>query len=624
MNDGKMDNQLNLALELPAQQREKSPELSVGYEPATNTWEVIVKYHGSLERIRQELNAQVTELLNEYAVIVIGEDKIERLSDYSEIEFIEKPKSMYFELKEAAAASCIPTVWNSPFELSGAGVLIAIIDSGIDYAHPDFRNADGTTRILYLWDQTGRMTETIEQTEENPMEEFNVEQTDANLQNTENDINSLTEQDNRESAIEVGSGVLYTSEDINRALEQRNRAEQLRIVNEIDTSGHGTHVAGIACGNGRASNGVNRGVAYESTIIIVKLGTSVGRSFPRTTQLMTAVDFVIRTAIKEQMPLSINISFGNNYGSHDGNSLLEQYLNSVANLWEISIVVGTGNEGGGRGHAAGRLPVPMRGTIIKPQVIELSVGAGETSLNVQLWKNYYDQFDIELIAPDGTSTNFLRQIPGKQEYRLGNTELAVFYGEPKPINRAQELLFVFLPMNRLLTSGIWQFILTPREIITGDYNFWLPTAGALSEATGFLNTTVETTLTIPSTANRIISVGAYDSKTDTYAYFSGRGYTRGNHFIKPELVAPGVDIVSAAPGGGYDTRTGTSMATPFVTGAAALLMEWGIVRGNDPYLYGEKLKAYLIKGARQLSGFNTFPNPQIGYGALCLRDSLLV
>ncbi len=588
MEDGRIDNQLNLALTLPKEQLEKSEELSVGYNPEEKSWEVIVKYNSSLDRIREELGARVTELLNEYAVIVIEENKIEQLSNYPEIEFIEKPKSLYFEVTEGIAASCVPPLWEAPNKLSGKNVLVAIIDSGIDYSHPDFRNEDGTTRILYLWDQTG-----------------------------------ITASKESSEPLEVESGILYTSEDINRALLAGNRMEQLRIVDEIDPSGHGTHVAGIACGNGRASRGINRGVAYESTMLIVKLGSSVSGSFPKTTQLMTAVDFSIRIAIKERLPLVINISFGNNYGSHDGNSLLEQYLNSVANLWEVSIVVGTGNEGAERGHAAGKLSMSPQGNPL-PQTIELSVGGGETSINVQLWKNFYDEFDVEVIAPDGQSTGPLRILPGKQEYSIGRTQLAVFYGEPKPINRAQELFFVFLPKDLTMDSGVWQFRLTPRQIVSGEYQFWLPTAGALNESTGFLRANVVNTITIPSTAGRVISVGAYDARTDSYAYFSGRGVETLNRQIKPELVAPGVDIISAAPGGGYDTRTGTSMATPFVTGTAALLMQWGIVQGRDPYLYGEKLKAYLIRGARHLPGFTQYPNPQVGFGALCAKNSLPV
>ena len=91
---------------------------------------------------------------------------------------------------------------------------------------------------------------------------------------------------------------------------------------------------------------------------------------------------------------------------------------------------------------------------------------------------------------------------------------------------------------------------------------------------------------------------------------------------KPDLAAPGVNIVTARAGGGHGAYTGTSFAVPLVTGAAALLMEWGIVRGNDPYLYGEKLKAFLQRGARRVRGEEALPNSRVGYGAMCVEDSL--
>ena len=140
--------------------------------------------------------------------------------------------------------------------------------------------------------------------------------------------------------------------------------------------------------------------------------------------------------------------------------------------------------------------------------------------------------------------------------------------------------------------------------------------------TQFLTPTPDITLTIPSTAANVITVGAYDAHTNTPAAFSGRGFTWNTNQVKPDLVAPGVDIVSTAVGGSYESRSGTSMAAPFVSGSCALLMQWGILQGNDPFLYGEKMKAYLIRGARRLPFADTYPNPQTGWGALCVADSL--
>ena len=155
----------------------------------------------------------------------------------------------------------------------------------------------------------------------------------------------------------------------------------------------------------------------------------------------------------------------------------------------------------------------------------------------------------------------------------------------------------------------------------GRFELWMPSGAQINEETGFLVSESALTLTIPSTARRPITVAAYDANTDTYASFSGRGYVCCNQ-SKPDLAAPGVGILSCAPGGGYTRKSGTSMACPFVTGSAALLMQYGIISGNDSYLYGQKVKAYLIRGARRTRAFETFPNDRVGWGMLCVSDSI--
>jgi len=390
--------------------------------------------------------------------------------------------------------------------------------------------------------------------------------------------------------------------------------ERLELVPSTDLSGHGTHVAGIAAGNGRASNGRYRGVASQSELIVVKLGTSMGDSFPRTTQLMQGIDFAIRTAVIEGNPVAINISFGNNYGSHTGLSLLETFINDAANIWKNNIIIGTGNEGTAGNHAQGVLQMGRN------EVIEIAVSEDEFALNFQIWKNYFDHFDIIITAPNGTRVGPIPRILGTQQFTVAQTEIFLYYGDPTPYNPQQDIYVELIPTNRYINSGIWRIELVPNRIVEGNYDIWLPSGGVKNPATRFLLSSEYTTLTIPSTAERAITVGAYNAYTDSYAPFSGRGYTRNNR-VKPDLVAPGVNINSASPGGGYTIRSGTSMATPFVTGSAALLMEWGIVRGNDPYLYGEKLRAYLINGARPLRIERIYPNRTLGYGALCLDNT---
>lgn len=576
MNNQKLENMLNLAIEATEQEREKSLELDVGYDPIDREWDLIVKYSGDLERVR-ELPAKVVEMQNQFAIVTIQESLIEALADLPQIEYIEKPKRLFFETANGRRVSCIDSVQNTAPYLWGKGVLVAVIDSGIEYANVDFRKEDGTTRILSLWDQS---------VEGVPPQGYQL-------------------------------GTEFTEEQINEALRQKTRAEQLAIVPSIDTSGHGTAVTGIAAGNGRGSEaGRQAGAAPESSLIIVKLGSPRKEGFPRTTELMQGIDYVIRKAQELGMPVAVNLSFGNTYGSHDGTSLLERFIDDISNYWKNVICIGNGNEGGSGGHTAGRI------TGQEEAVIELAVQENEEALSVQIWKAYHDVMDISIVAPSGTRVGPVQELLGTQRFTVGETEILLYYGEPSPFSANQEIYIEFLPKDTYITSGIWRIILTPRKIISGNYALWLPSENVLNEGTRFLFPVETRTLTIPATAQRAISVSAYDSLTFVYADFSGRGGIEGIPLGKPDLAAPGVNVLAPARDGGYLAFTGTSFATPFVTGGAALLMEWGIVRGNDPYLYGEKVKAYLRRGARELPGFTEYPNPQVGYGALCVRESL--
>ncbi|HIX48381.1 MAG TPA: S8 family serine peptidase [Candidatus Mediterraneibacter caccavium] len=575
----KIENILNLALEATPEERERSGELETGYDPGTRAWELIVKYSGTLEAAR-EIAVSVTELMNGYAVVVIREERIGELAGLTEIEFIEKPKSLYFEAEAGRQASCIDAVQFPPYSLSGQGILIGVVDSGIDYAHPAFRNEDGTTRIAALWDQT---------IPGSPPEGY-------------------------------ASGTEFTREEINTALTEPEERERYRIVPSRDMSGHGTAVAGIAAGNGAGSEGQRyRGAAPEAELIVVKMGAPQTEGFPRTTELMTGVDYVIRKALELKKPVAVNISFGNTYGSHDGTSLVERFLNDISDTWKNVICVGSGNEGTSAGHAAGRVSDEEEKTV------ELAVQQMEPSLNVQIWKSYVDEMDISVVDPSGTRIGPFREILGPQRFVLGGTELLIYYGEPKPYSVKQEIYLSFIPRESYIDSGVWKLVLTPRRIVDGSYQMWLPAQEALNVGTAFLLPNSSSTLTIPSTASLVVTVAAYDARTFSYADFSGRGPAavyEGSGVPKPDLAAPGVRVNAPVPGGGYRAFSGTSFAAPFVTGSAALLMEWGIVRGNDPYLYGEKVKAYLRRGARELPGYSEWPNAQLGYGALCVRDSL--
>ena len=548
-----------------------------------------------------------------YAIIVTDKATIELISQEPQIVYVEKPKSLYFQLERAKSAACASNVRvgqpgaygyknisrninesisentsgnigsgqtghgigdiadNGIQYLSGKGVITAIIDTGIDIYSSEFRNADGSTRILDIYDQTLQR-------------EYSAADIDAFIGKDRN---------------------VYTGRDISQ--------EENEGIPAFDNIQHGTNVAVIACGKS--------GVAYESDIIVVKMGYSYNNQFPRTTSLMDAIDYIIRKAMEYNRPVAINISYGMNYGDHNGNTLLESYINAAASGYKCSICIGSGNEADKAVHYGGTIKNAQTDTV------EIAVGEYQSSIDIQIWKYYWDDIRVTLISPDGTERVIVTH--GKiSRYTLGRTNVISLSGEPSPYNLYQEIYINLQLQGSYITSGIWKIQLYGENVRQGTYNIWLPASVSLNRATGVIRPVAYDTITIPATAGGCISVGAYNSYTGAYAAFSGRGsaltdvLTAG---IKPDILAPGVDISirrDTRQGVVYTSVTGTSYATPFVTGAAALLMQWGIVMENDRFMYGEKLKAYLRSGARQLDGVTQTPNPVTGYGALCVEDSI--
>lgn len=609
----KIENLLNVSLDATREELESSESLSTGFNWRDNTWEIIVRYTGNLENIKANYNVYVRELLFNYAIIVTDKATIELISQEPQIVYVEKPKSLYFQLERAKSAACASNVRvgqpgaygyknisrninesisentsgnigsgqtghgigdiadNGIQYLSGKGVITAIIDTGIDIYSSEFRNADGSTRILDIYDQTLQR-------------EYSAADIDAFIGKDRN---------------------VYTGRDISQ--------EENEEIPAFDNIQHGTNVAVIACGKS--------GVAYESDIIVVKMGYSYNNQFPRTTSLMDAIDYIIRKAMEYNRPVAINISYGMNYGDHNGNTLLESYINAAASGYKCSICIGSGNEADKAVHYGGTIKNAQTDTV------EIAVGEYQSSIDIQIWKYYWDDIRVTLISPDGTERVIVTH--GKiSRYTLGGTNVISLSGEPSPYNLYQEIYINLQLQGSYITSGIWKIQLYGENVRQGTYNIWLPASVSLNRATGVIRPVAYDTITIPATAGGCISVGAYNSYTGAYAAFSGRGsaltdvLTAG---IKPDILAPGVDISirrDTRQGVVYTSVTGTSYATPFVTGAAALLMQWGIVIGNDRFMYGEKLKAYLRSGARQLDGVTHTPNPVTGYGALCVEDSI--
>lgn len=585
MESEKLEDILQLSLSSTKEQRERSDVLNVGVLDGGTVRELIVKYSGSLDRLREQ-GIEAEELLAGYAVVRLPEEKIGTLTDFWEVEYVEMPKNLQTGLYEAKRVSCILPLTGGMAGgmaggiraengsragkgLGGKGILVAVLDSGIDYFLEDFRNGDGSSRIAFLWDQElGR--------------EFSKEELDA-------------------------------------ALAEKSREAAYEKIPSIDRSGHGTAVAAIAAGSNPSA--LLRGVAPDATLLIVKLSQKQN-GYPHTLQLMQAVSWALKKARLLGMPLAVNISFGNSYGPHDGSSLLTRFLDNASESGRTVICVGSGNEGASGGHFSGRL---FEG---EEQAAEIAVGEYERTLNIQVWKDYADEIDILLTSPSGQTAAVQYGARGRLDVILGQTEALIYAGEPSPYSVRQEIFFDLLAVGEFVEAGIWKVRLIPKKIVSGAVQMYLPGAQARSADTRFVRPDAELTLTVPSTAQKVITVGAMQPYYEAYADFSGRGerMSAQNRLVfaetKPDLTAPGVDLLVPAAGGGSRSVTGTSFAAPLVTGTAALLMEWGIVGGNDRYLYGEKVKAYLRRGARPLRGEREIPNERAGYGALCASQSL--
>ncbi|HSQ87591.1 S8 family peptidase [Romboutsia sp.] len=518
-------------------------------------YEVVVKYNGDILRLENEIGISVEILGYNYAIIIAdSEEKINSLLNYSEIEYIEKPFILDTQDVQSFSSTGI-TRFKQRNGLTGKGVILGVIDSGIDYSLPVFKDTNGNSKILYYWDQS---------IEGNPPEGFQ-------------------------------EGTLYTNEDINKAIKGEN---QIPI---SPTSRHGTHVSGI-CAE----------IADEASIIAVRVGRRKTDVFSSSTEFMRAIKFILDKALELKMPVAINISYGSNEGSHRGESLFEQYIDDMCSFWKNNIVVAAGNNGDKGGHK--RINIKEQHEKVE---VEFVVGENEKLLNINIWPDFVDNFSVYLVNPSNVQTQPISLTSGEIKNIIGSTKIKGYFYPIAPYSLTRRVT-IQMSSTRSISPGIWKLVFEPISVVTGNIDIYLPTSEGISKDTKFLRPDNILTVTVPGTANKVVTVGSFNSRTDTVSVFSGTGDIE-NGIYKPDLLAPGEDIISVLPGGNIGALTGTSMATPHVTGSIALFMEWGIVDKNDLFLYSQKMKSLLIKYARR-NPIYTFPNNSMGYGFLDLSN----
>ena len=478
-------------------------------------------------------------------------------------------------------ASGITQLQNQPtLSLKGQGVLIGIIDTGIDYQNPLFRNADGSTRIAAVWDQTRR---------EGPAPEHFL------------------------------YGAEYRAERIDEALSSEN---PLTVVPVTDENGHGTYVASLAAG-GEDPGRAFVGAAPYAAIGVVKLKEAkpflrdfffVGEETAafQENDIMAGAAYLDRLANELDMPLSLCVSLGTNWGSHGGVSPLSGVLDGLVRKRKRSVSVAAGNEANRRHHYRG--VVAENGAFDN---VEINVGEDMPGFTLELWSLVSETFTVEIVSPTGERIPRLSPQNVRREYTFifENTRVSV----DKNISFASNDLQLIFMRFAAPSPGIWNIRVYGENVFRGEYHMWLPLEALLGGEVFFLNSNPDTTFTVPGGARFPMTVGGYDDRTGSIYLDSGRGYTIEGA-VKPDFVAPAVGVLGAGQRNTIAPRTGTSAAAAITAGAAALLLEWAVVRGNYPRLTSGDIKGLFIRGADR-DPQRQYPNREWGYGQLNLYES---
>lgn len=483
---------------------------------------------------------------------------------------------------EALADAGIYQVQNYPtLELQGTGVMVGFVDTGIDYQNPLFRNLDGSSRIVGIWDQTIQ--------DGNPPEGF--------LYGTE-----------------------YRKDDIDIALQSEN---PLELVSSRDENSHGTFLASIATG-GAVPEEQFIGAAPDAQIAVVKLKQAkqylkefylIDANTPcyQENDIMLGITYLHNLARERNLPLVLCIALGTNQGSHTAGSPLTGILDIFANTDHRAVVIGAGNEADQRHHFWGRIEREDQ-----EQEVEIQVSEGNKGFCMELWASSLNLFEVSITSPSGESSYQFPIRGGRtQEYTFvfERTQISIDY---KVFVERLNATLIFMRISNP-TEGIWKVTVHPVRIANGEYHIWLPVKEFLSSEVFFLESNPNYTMTEPGSALSGITVGFYDGRDNSIAIQSGRGYTRDER-IKPDFVAPGVNVKGAISRNQFAVRTGSSIATGITAGAVALLMEWGVYVIGEIDLDSSQIRNLLILGTEKTEG-TTYPNQTSGYGRLNLYQT---
>lgn len=547
----------------------------------------VVEYRGNFKEEISKVDYACGDIINDnLAIISVNEKDIDRLrKDVPSIVFVEA-RGIYVlqDISPTDVDGIASIKINNYLNLTGKGVIVGMIDTGIDYLNKELIREDGTSRIIKIWDQSI--------------------------------------QSNKIEGLYIGTE--YNNEDINKAIQASNAGgNPYDIVPTKDENGHGTSMAGII--GARGYNSKIEGIANDCDFIIVKLIVSLNynkilreNNLPvvpvyNNSEVLSAIEYLRKSAYELRRPLVIYLGVGSQNGSHDGVNITSRFITSIARRRDIVVVAGTGNSGASEGHSTNFV-----GIVGESKESELLITKEIKVFTLQVWIKRPNKMSLNIIAPTGEESGFITpniESKDKRQFYLLNTEVEIRGYDPESFTGHQLFIIDFKGIKR----GVWKIRLRGEYITDGRYDIWLVDKTLLPEGTKFLNPNPYNTLTIPSTASNVITVAYYDGTTKSIVSSSGKGFNT-NYLINPDIATEGINILTISSGSDSIAKvSGSSAAASIVVGACALLLQWGIVDGNDTSLYSTKMRSLLIYSADREDIYE-YPNENLGYGKLNLQD----
>ncbi|WP_252230375.1 MULTISPECIES: S8 family peptidase [unclassified Clostridium] len=563
--------------------------LCPGYYSADSA-NFLVEYRGDLKNEIDNVSYVCGDILtNTIGVISLPYEYLDQvLIDVPSIKFIDF-RSM-FVLQDVSPNSIdqILAIKKNPYlNLTGKGVLVGIVDTGIDYLNKEFIREDGTSRVAAIWDQTI--------------------------------------QDIKAESVYLGN--IYSNEEINKAINAyKGNEDPYAIVPSKDEIGHGTEMAGII--GARGYNGDFQGVANDCEFVIVKLLESLNfqkilqsnnvkyTPIYNSSEIVAGIEYLKNFSVKMNKPMVIYLGVGTTEGSHDGNNLISRYLTSIASVRGIALVAGVGNEGAAEGHASGVIK-----NIGEIDTMELNIPREIKNFSFLIWVKRPNKMSLNVISPTGEESSFIQAKRNKREeinFIFSNAKLKINYYMPEDFSGHEVIQVIFKDIN----PGIWKFVLRGDYISDGEYNVWLQPVITLPENIKFLESNPFSTLTIPSTARKVVTVAYHGLVNESLIATSGKGFNT-NGLINPDISTVGINILTTKALGETTLVSGSSAATAVIAGGCALLLQWGIIDGNDTTMYSTKIRSYLIYGAYRKPEL-TYPNRESGYGSFNLLGTFNV